>query len=128
VENLSDLSLPTTDPRRLSTAAHQDGKAIVLQLKGVSDMTDQPALSQVLQKAHVHATEMKVSEVKVDLRELKFMNSSCLKQFVTWLTQIRTLPVAERYKVRFTSNPDIRWQRGSLHALSAFAAELVTVE
>jgi len=33
-----------------------------------------------------------------------------------------------QYRIRFLSNPSILWQRRSLHALSCFAAELITIE
>ena len=64
----------------------------------------------------------------VDVRELEFMNSSCFKSIVSWLTSIMELPPPEQYKVHFLSNPERLWQRRSLHALRSFALMLVTIE
>ena len=35
---------------------------------------------------------------------------------------------AERYKVRLLSNPNLHWQKRSLHSLRCFAIELITIE
>jgi len=61
------------------------------------------------------------------LRQLEFMNSSCFKSFVSWVTDIQELDDAKRYKVRFLSNPTYHWQKRSLHSLRCFAVELITV-
>jgi hypothetical protein len=47
--------------------------------------------------------------------------------FVSWIGEVSDL-TAGQYRIRFLSNPSILWQRRSLHALSCFAAELVTIE
>jgi hypothetical protein len=71
--------------------------------------------------------ELGIPEVQIDLRELEFMNSSCFKSFVSWISEVSEL-TSGHYRIRFLSNPSILWQHRSLHALSCFAAELVTIE
>ena len=66
-------------------------------------------------------------EVVADFRELVFMNSSCLKEFVRWIAQVEERP-EEHYRIRFLSAPDAQWQSRSLQALRAFAPNLVTIE
>jgi len=72
--------------------------------------------------------QLGVKTVKVDLRQLEFMNSSCFKIFVAWLAQLRDLDAAKQYKIQIVSNPNLLWQRRSLAALSCFAVDLVTIE
>ena len=62
-----------------------------------------------------------MGEVVADFRELVFMNSSCLKEFVRWIAQVEER--AEHYRIRFLSDPDAQWQSRSLQALRAFAPE-----
>jgi hypothetical protein len=68
-----------------------------------------------------------MGEVVADFRELAFMNSSCLKEFVRWIAQVdeRT---DDHYRIRFLSDPGAQWQSRSLQALRAFAPNLVTIE
>ena len=81
----------------------------------------------LLTRVHSESRRLGVTEAVVDLRDLEFMNSSCFKSFVTWITDIQELDAAHQYKVRFVSNPKMHWQKRSLHSLRCFAVELITV-
>ena len=70
---------------------------------------------------------LKPAHVNVDFRRLTFMNSSCFKDFVVWLSNVRGRAAGEQYRLRFLSNPKVRWQRASLSSLSCFAVDLVEI-
>jgi hypothetical protein len=59
---------------------------------------------------------------------LEFMNSACMKLFVNWVSDILDAPEEKRYRLRFRSNPEIRWQKRSLTALQCFTTDVVAVE
>jgi len=111
-----------------SCVALHDGGSIRASLKGNADGAAIDALASLLAQVHVEAARLGASETVVDLRELEFMNSSCLKRFVTWISNIQALDGSARYRVKFLSNPTMHWQKRSLHALRSFADDLVTVE
>ena len=69
-----------------------------------------------------------VRQVVVDVTRLEFMNSSCFKSIVAWLTDIMELPEPQQYRIKFKSNPDTLWQRRSLHALRSYALMIVRIE
>ncbi len=56
------------------------------------------------------------------------MNSSCFKSFVTWIGEVQDLQPDKQYRIHFRSNPEMLWQRRSLHALRCFAVDLITIE
>ena len=97
-----------------------------LKLSGTADADVLPALNSAIGAAHLQAAQGHLERVVVDLRALEFMNSSCFKVFVSWLSEVRQL--AQPYRVRVLSNPERHWQRRSLAALTAFASGLVEVE
>jgi hypothetical protein len=103
-----------------------DGGRISLRLAGTADMRSTTALHLFLTKLHMEAQRIDASQVQVDLRHLEFMNSSCFKEFVTWISDVRE-SAGSSYRIEFLSNPEILWQRRSLHALCGFADDLVTV-
>lgn len=78
------------------------------------------SVDQALRQAHATA-------VTVDFNHLVFINSSCFKELVLWLTTIAGRPSNEQYRLVFVSNPAVRWQRASLHSLSTFAVGLVEI-
>lgn len=107
-----------------ATATHQ-GTDIVLELSGSADVVAKQHLARVLREVHEQARKLGVEEVKVDIRRLAFMNSSCFKDIVTWLERARS---DHSYRILFVSSASQHWQKRSLHALSCFARDLVSIE
>lgn len=105
----------------------QSGRSITLRMTGNADMAVMASLGNFLLSLHAAALKAKVSEVRVELRELYFMNSSCLRHLVTWLSAVEGLPREEQYRLVFVSNPNLRWQARSLEALKHFAEALVVI-
>jgi hypothetical protein len=114
-----------TDFRALLTI---DGPSLQVVLTGTADLNVQKQLDAFLTAVHECATGHMATNVVVDLRELEFMNSSCLKCVVSWIFSVRTEPVERQYRIVFMANPQAQWQRRSLYALSCMAAELVSVQ
>jgi len=103
-------------------------EGIRVKFAGNGDMDATPVLGSYLKQLHADACHLGVREVAFDLSELYFMNSSCFKCFVSFISQIRKMDATGRYGVRFLSNPQLHWQRRSLEAIRAFSPEVVTVE
>jgi hypothetical protein len=101
---------------------------LMVRLSGTADLRVTETVEKLLATVHQQASANHVAEVKIDLRSLEFMNSSCFKSFVSWISQVQELPAQEQYRIHFYSNPAILWQRRSLNALSCFAAHLVTID
>ena len=76
---------------------------------------------------HEEARRLGAKEVVVDLKELEFMNSSCLKTLVWWISSVQELAAAHQYRITFVSSPAMYWQRRSLSALAGLATELVSI-
>jgi hypothetical protein len=107
--------------------AQREGAVISATLKGNADYAALDALEMLLERVHAEAKRGGVTETVVDLKHLEFMNSSCFKSFVSWITNIQELDADKQYKVKFLSNPALHWQKRSLHSLRCFAVELITV-
>lgn len=101
---------------------------VVVRLTGNADMVVHDRLKVFLDGVHATARSSPRSEVLFDLTELYFMNSSCLSLFVRFINAVVELPASDRIRVRFRSNPNLRWQAKSLAALRGFAEDVVSVE
>jgi hypothetical protein len=124
---VNEIALPVEQAAELRARLTREDSALVAKLWGTADLRVTDSVEAILTRVHQKAIELNISEVRMDLRELEFMNSSCFKSFVSWISEVSDL-TAGQYRIRFLSNPSILWQRRSLHALSCFAAELVTIE
>ena len=102
--------------------------ALVATVSGNADLNVRLALERFLSSLHAETRRLGLPKVTLDVRRLAFMNSSCLKSLVVWVTQIQDLPVAQRYKITLVSSPTLYWQKRSLFAISSLATDIVTVE
>jgi hypothetical protein len=114
------------EPKFTATVTHS-GDDLTLEMTGNADVVAKQHLAPLLLGLHEQAKRLGVSRVQVDIRKLAFMNSSCLKDLIGWLDRAR-MEGADSYRIVFLSSANQHWQKRSLHALSCFARDLVTVE
>jgi hypothetical protein len=106
---------------------YADGK-IVLRLSGNADMLAQAALAHALRDVQTEAERLQVREVQCECGDLYFMNSSCFKSFVIWVTNLLAAAPERRYRIHIVSNRQLAWQRRTFEALRCLAETIVTVE
>jgi hypothetical protein len=99
---------------------------LVVTLVGNADLNVKVELDRFMTAVHEEARRLNAKEVVVDLKELEFMNSSCLKSFVWWISSVHELEADRQYRITFVSSPSMYWQRRSLSALAGLATELVS--
>jgi hypothetical protein len=97
-------------------------------ISGNADLNVRLALERFLAAIHEQARTQHLATVALNVRDLAFMNSSCLKSLVVWVTQIQDLPPDQRYKITVLSSPTLYWQKRSLYAISSLASDIVTIE
>ena len=100
---------------------------VVLRLSGSSNVGAAAPLQQLVDRLHSELCDASAAEVVVDIVGLEFMNAACFNVFVAWIGLINELGPERRYRLRFKSNSTIRWQARSLHTLSCFATDLVSI-
>jgi hypothetical protein len=82
-----------------------DRNEVAVKLTGNGDLQMKPALADFLKALHEEARRLGATRVRVDLTELYFMNSSCLKCAADWLGTVAKALAPERYRVEFITNP-----------------------
>lgn len=110
-----------------------DGGRVSLQAEGnlvtLRGDIDQPSpktfLGPFLDKVHVSAETEGLHEVKVDILGLRFLNSSAVKEIITWLLRRNRLPPGKKYVVEFIYDSSILWQRVSMPTLSQLDPDFV---
>lgn len=125
---MNTLDVPAIKEPSFEASATAEEQAVRLDLRGSAELQVSDQLGPFLTRVHQEALRLGVREVTVDLLKLEFMNSSCFKRLVTWLSTLREVDGQPPYSVRFVSSSRVRWQKASLQALSCFAPGSVTVE
>lgn len=114
---------------KYSAHAAQDAQGIRVFFKGtISTVNPALVLNPFVDAVHQHVLEAGAKEIRVDLTQLEFCNSSGFKSFIHWIERIQQTPEPRRYKLRFVSTKDRRWQRASLLALSCYGVATVLID
>ena len=121
-------TLPRAQPPAFSIAVRHQDPVLTVVLTGNADMRAREPLHALLISLHEEACRIAAKEVVIDFRAVDFMNSSCLKEFVGWLTQVQESGPERFYKICFLSAAVMSWQRRSLQALRWFAMDAIRIE
>jgi len=124
---MTALNIPGIKDTEFEASASVDGQALVMRLWGNADLRVHGPLGPFLDSVDDEARRHQLAEVVADFRELVFMNSSCLKEFVRWIAYVEERG-QNPYRIRFISDPTAHWQGRSLQALRAFAPQIVSIE
>ena len=100
---------------------------LIIVFRGSGDIEAMAPLRAYLMNVHSEAQLSKRTEVVVDLHELYFMNSSCIKTFMMWIGQVGNAP-GGGYQIRFLTDRNLRWQRRTLESMRRMAPETLVVE
>jgi anti-anti-sigma factor len=118
----------TTTENGFAANASTDEGRILVSLSGTADVTIRNQLDHFLREVHQEAQRRRAEEVTVDVRQLEFMNSSCLKCLVWWVSTVQEQPTEGKYRIVFLSSPSVYWQRRSLEALACLAGDLISIQ
>jgi hypothetical protein len=126
-EGMDTLQVPSFQSDSFSIQGALDSHEIAVKCVGNGGIDATPVVDRYLRDLHAEAHRLGVAEVVVDFSELYFMNSSCFKCFASWLSAMLKGEGGKAYRVRFVSNPNLRWQLRSLEALRCLAPQLVDI-
>jgi hypothetical protein len=98
----------------------------LVKLTGNGDAAAVQPLDDYLIRLHEQLRSQKSVGVLVDLTQLYFMNSSCIKAFASWIHDVDTSDAP--YAVRMRFNPGLRWQKRTLETLTRLAPRIVQLE
>jgi hypothetical protein len=121
--------LPQAADEKYAAQVIPDPLGIKVVFRGtISTVNPSLILNPFVDAAHAYVLEAQAREVRVDLTQLEFCNSSGFKSFIHWIERIQAAPEPKRYKLRFLSTKERRWQRASLLALSCYGLNIVLIE
>lgn len=99
---------------------------VCLKFSGEMDMRDPTVkITPYLNKVHIKAMENKLQCVDFDFRGLRFMNSSGLKAFITFVNRLDRVEKEKQYRVRVLYTNRKPWQGRTLSVLQELQEELV---
>ena len=123
---MSELGLGIIKKAGFSLEPEVFGHHLVVRFTGNGDMSVVHTLDGYLKLVHTEVQRLGLSEAVIDVRELYFMNSSCIKAFVSWIYRVSISDSS--YRVRFLANTRQHWQANTLGALARMAPTVVSIQ
>lgn len=117
--------LPSVEEEGLSLGPVR-GKPGCFRFAGTGEAEGAAVLDRFLGQLHGHALAQALGEVTVELQELEFINSSCLKAMVAWIYKVDN--EGRPYKIRLVRDASLHWQRTSVATLQRLAPEVVVIQ
>jgi len=107
-------------------AAASAGTQLTLTLSGTGDMVAFEPLKRCLVAVRSDSSRLGLSEVRIDIRDLYLLNSSCIKALVRFVYLSQT--EGPTLSVVFLVNENLSWQARALTPLTRMAPELVQIQ
>jgi hypothetical protein len=99
-----------------------------LKLKGIiAKMEPSAELATFFRKLHSNAIEESVAELRVDVSQLTFVNSSAIRLFIDWAAWVKNAGAC-RYVLCFRTSRHVTWQSTAFSALRGLMGDIVHVE
>ncbi len=115
-------------PPRLETLRVRiDGTAGVVLTGTITSKDPSADVGPFLKAVHEAVLADKLSELRVDVSGLSFVNSSAIRLFVDWASWIKASKTGS-YKLRFATNRHVTWQKTSFMALKSLAEDVLSIE
>jgi hypothetical protein len=90
----------------------------ILDIRGSIDFQEpEKIIGSYFRKIHNHVVEKGMKDIKINITNLSFLNSSGIKEFVEWIMNIESLENEKKYSITFLTNSEFLWQESSISTL-----------
>jgi hypothetical protein len=76
----------------------------------IDQLSPRDFMAGFLEIVHNMALGEGLLEVKVDVTALVFLNSSGIKEFLSWILRRNRIPPEKKYRINFLYDPTVSWQ------------------
>jgi len=97
-------------------------------IEGTVDLPDPGiVLNPYFEDFHNAIMERGSREVKINIDELEYINSSGIKSIIRYVMKILSLPPEKQYKVKIAYNSEKDWQQSSFKPVTLLAPKIVEI-
>jgi hypothetical protein len=91
----------------------------------IDQLSPRDFLGGFFEIVHLMALGEALGEVKVNVTKLLFLNSSGIKEFLSWILRRNRIPADKKYKINFLFDPTVAWQPVTLPRLRDLDADSI---
>lgn len=79
-----------------------------------------------IQSVHDTIVRNGIAEIRVDITQLRFLNSAGIRELVDWVMKMSSLPDSQKYRIQFVCSAEHKWQESSMSTLIYLNAEYLS--
>ena len=104
-------------------------EGIEILFKGtIQDINPALYLNSFFNEVHTKMIEKSLQFVELNLTKLSFLNSSGIRCFILWVTQIPKTPEIKRYHLKIKINKEFLWQENSFNLFKSIEPYFISIE
>lgn len=117
----------STSPDGGRVSLHAEGNLVIL--RGEIDHASPKAfLAPFFEEIHKAAEQEGLRALRVDVRGLRFLNSSAVKELIGWVLRRNRMPPGTKYAIEFVYDSTVLWQRVTMPTISHLDAEFILLD
>jgi hypothetical protein len=94
----------------------------------IDQMSPRDFIAGFFELIHNMALGENLADVRVDVTRLLFLNSSGIKEFLSWILRRNRVPPEQKYRIVFIYDPRVTWQPITLPRLRDLDPDAITLE
>ena len=119
-----------------ASSSSPDGGRVSLRAEGnlvtlrgeIDQATPRAFLGPFFETIHQAAEAEGLRQVKVDVQELRFLNSSAVKELIAWVLKRNRMAPERKYTIEFIYDSAVLWQRVTLPTISHLDAGFIKLD
>lgn len=122
---MAELNVDSIALEGFGVQVSQLGRHVTITLRGSADMEAIDPFRKALQQLQRELVRLNLNSVEFDFRQLYFINSSCIKVLLQFVTSKRGED--SHCPVQFTIDPNLSWQMRAFSPVQRFAPQAVSI-
>lgn len=106
---------------------HTEGNLVTLR-GHIDQATPRSFHGPFFETIHQAAEAEGLRQVKVDVQELRFLNSSAVKELIAWVLKRNRMAPDRKYAIEFIYDSAVLWQRVTLPTISHLDSDFIVLD
>jgi hypothetical protein len=118
-----------------ATSLSPDGGKVNLQIEGsvvtlrgeIDQASPKAFLGPFFEEVHTGAEAEGLRVVTMDVRGLRFLNSSAVKELITWVLKRNRMAPGRKYVIEFLYDSSVLWQKVTMPTISHLDSDFIVL-
>jgi hypothetical protein len=121
------MKLSSTSPDGGRASLHAEGDVVTLSGE-IDHETPRRFLAPFFEEVHRAAEAEGLRVIKADVRGLRVLNSSAVKELIGWVLKRNRMAPESKYAIEFIYDSNVLWQRVTLPTISHLDANFIVLD